>query len=764
MSHSRMLVVGALALALVPYAGCGGKKSSGGDPVCGNGVVEQGEACDGADLGGEDCASLGLEGGDLACTDTCEVDTSSCTGTALCGDGVRSHPEECDATDLAGSSCADLGFDSGTLSCTAACTFDTDQCEVTGVCGDGEATPDEQCDGDDLAGATCASLGLDSGSLACTAGCTFDTNGCAGTNDCGNDAIEFPEQCDGQDLAGRTCQTLGHGGGVLTCATDCTFDESGCTDDLCGNDVVDATEQCDGPDLAGQTCQTRGYDTGTLTCAAGCTFDESGCDLCAAIQPVSDPGFGATTDWSGTGTAVVDPTAAGYSDAGEGQIPDTAACDLDVLSQTITLPSMDDCGPARLVGWVDILGVGGPGTGLGTYVNGNWREISVALGSGWEDFSHCLGEAAFDGAVDLRLGASAPSMGCPGSAQGLRVDNVEVVWDPLCPGIGEVKNGDLEAGNGEGWTLESNATGTAEADVAGVGVGGSVGARMAINALCDNAAMWAPMSVPTTATLASPALTVQANLTAGEEAWLWIDHVTDVPLVGTGAFDTVQICLPPHAAGGVWDVGFDMQTWGTCGTPVGPWTLVVDDLAVVSDPMCLFADGLLDPGVEASVSDARRFGWVLSANATSFGGSPVSEVSNSPADAHAGSGSIHLSVDQRCDLATVNQWFAIPAPTATEGPALAFWYRYPAPVDTYIAAYVDSVGMMSSRLGELLTVPAAATYTRAVMCLDPSMAGRPAVLGISLSAAGACADFLGAVEEIWLDDFEATTDPSCPTQ
>lgn len=712
MSRSSKLVMGILALVLV--AGCGGKKSSGGDPECGNDVVEQGEACDGVDFAGQDCASLGLEGGTLACSATCKLDTSACTGTADCGDGLRSHPEECDAGDLAGATCSGLGFGGGTLSCTAACTFDTSEC--------------------------------------------------AGAQDCGNGVIDFPEACDGNDLAGATCETLGHDSGVLACAANCAFDESGCTDDVCGNDVVDATEQCDGPDLAGQTCQTRGYDTGTLSCAAGCTFDESGCDLCTAIQPISDPGFQSATGWIATGTALVDTAAAGYSDAGEGQIPDTAACDLDVLSQTITLPPIDDCGPARLVGWYDILGGGGMGTGLGTYINGNWREVAVLMGAGWEEFSHCLGEAAFDGAVELRLGASSPPMSCPGFAQGLRVDNVEVVWDPLCPGIGEITNGDLEAGNGEGWSLQFNATGTAEADVAGVGVGGSVGARIIINAQCDNASMWAPMSVPTTATLASPALNVQTNLTAGEEAWLWIDHVTDVPLLGTGAFETTQICLPPHAAGGVWDVGFDLQTWGTCGTPIGPWTLVVDDLSVVSDPACVFANGMLDPGVEASVTDARRFGWVLSSYSSNSSGNPVAEASGNPADARSGSGSIHLSVDKRCDMATAKQWFAVPAPTATEGPAIAFWYHYPAPVDTAIAAYVDSVGMMSNRLGELIAIPAAAAYTRAVMCLPPGMAGRPAVLGIGISASGTCADFLANVEAIWLDDFEATTDPSCPAQ
>ena len=46
---------------------------------CGDGVVSPGEQCDGADLQGFDCSSLGLAGGTLNCDDvTCTFDTSMC--------------------------------------------------------------------------------------------------------------------------------------------------------------------------------------------------------------------------------------------------------------------------------------------------------------------------------------------------------------------------------------------------------------------------------------------------------------------------------------------------------------------------------------------------------------------------------------------------------------------------------------------------------------------------------------------------------------
>jgi hypothetical protein len=49
-------------------------------PRCGDGAIDAGETCDGADLAGQDCFGQGFAGGTLGCTATCDAfDTSQCT-------------------------------------------------------------------------------------------------------------------------------------------------------------------------------------------------------------------------------------------------------------------------------------------------------------------------------------------------------------------------------------------------------------------------------------------------------------------------------------------------------------------------------------------------------------------------------------------------------------------------------------------------------------------------------------------------------------
>ena len=52
-------------------------------PACGDGSIDvPGEQCDGSDLGGASCASLGFAGGALACNGSCAFDTATCQSAA----------------------------------------------------------------------------------------------------------------------------------------------------------------------------------------------------------------------------------------------------------------------------------------------------------------------------------------------------------------------------------------------------------------------------------------------------------------------------------------------------------------------------------------------------------------------------------------------------------------------------------------------------------------------------------------------------------
>ena len=119
-------------VAGTPCAGCagGGPCVCGTDgaciPTCDGGALDSGEHCDGTDLGAHTCQEHGFEAGQIGCTPSCTLDTTTCT--SLCGDGALDTQEECEPSQPLGETCQSLGYGSGTLACTAGCLFDTSGC------------------------------------------------------------------------------------------------------------------------------------------------------------------------------------------------------------------------------------------------------------------------------------------------------------------------------------------------------------------------------------------------------------------------------------------------------------------------------------------------------------------------------------------------------------------------------------------------------------------------------------------------------------
>ena len=206
--------------------GCTGTSGS-----CGNGVIDAGEACDGFNLQGSSCANFGFSGGTLRCADNCQLDFTSCTETSIvCGDGVVAGGEDCDGANLNGQSCTSLGYDSGSLRC-ASCAFDTSRCVSTGpVCGNGVIETGEACDGTNVNGLSCLSFGLSGGTLGCAFDCLdYDYTGCAADPFCGDGILNGFESCDGFDFGTDSCAAQGFVSGSLTCLSDCSTDYSGCS-------------------------------------------------------------------------------------------------------------------------------------------------------------------------------------------------------------------------------------------------------------------------------------------------------------------------------------------------------------------------------------------------------------------------------------------------------------------------------------------------------------------------------------------------------
>lgn len=278
-------------------------------PVCGNGRIEAGEACDLSTIP-VSCTDLGFAGGTLSCDETCEIVAAGCTGQ--CGDGIVEGSETCDdlnttPDDGCSSTCSvePTWTCTGTPSvCTQACgngmidpgegcddfnTFDGDGCSMTctvepgwtctaqpsicnTTCGNGVIDPGESCDDfDTFSGDGC--------SAQCTTEPGWDCQGQPSvcTSPCGNGVVDTGEQCDGFDFDGLTCQLLGFTDGNLVC-NNCIVSTAECSD--CGNGFVDGIEQCDGFDLQGFSCETLGLGVGELVCDFACNFDTNGCTLC----------------------------------------------------------------------------------------------------------------------------------------------------------------------------------------------------------------------------------------------------------------------------------------------------------------------------------------------------------------------------------------------------------------------------------------------------------------------------------------------------
>ncbi|MBL9102825.1 MAG: DUF4215 domain-containing protein [Myxococcales bacterium] len=283
----------------------GSTGSTGGAPVCGDGVVEGDELCDDGDLDdGDDCTAsctpaacgdgvvqVGVEG----CDDgPANADDAACTlacAPAVCGDGlVQAGVEGCDD-----------GADNGPgQACKADCAVN--------VCGDGDQGPQEGCDDGNV----------DAGD-GCTDACALEA--------CGNAALDPGEACDdganGDNDDGCTdlCAAPACGDGFVQASlleqcdlgvdnSDAGACTSGCALAACGDGLVqggvegcddgdaDDTDECAGCQPA--SCGDGFVQAGVEACDDGNAVNGDGCDE-ACVEELT-----AKAVVSGAGLAIPD--------------------------------------------------------------------------------------------------------------------------------------------------------------------------------------------------------------------------------------------------------------------------------------------------------------------------------------------------------------------------------------------------------------------------------------------------------------------------
>ena len=213
--------------------------------ACGNGTIDAGEQCDGANLNGQSCIGLGFAGGSLACSPSCTFNTSACTAATICGNGIVQAGEQCDDGNTSnGDGC------SSTCQIQSGFTCSGSPSVCTTICGDGIRAGADTCDqggGNITNGDGCSSTcQVEPGFI-----CTGTPSVC--TTTCGDGIRAGAEQCDqGNVTNGDGCSS--------TCQVEpgfiCTGTPSVCTT-TCGDGVRAGAEQCDdGNTINGDGCSS----------------------------------------------------------------------------------------------------------------------------------------------------------------------------------------------------------------------------------------------------------------------------------------------------------------------------------------------------------------------------------------------------------------------------------------------------------------------------------------------------------------------------
>ncbi len=208
MSHSRPLdrishhiskkMDWAAMVASLLVCACSSDSVSVSSEQCGNGMLDDGEICDGERFSPNASCLEGLhlpEGASLSCKEDCSLNTDACIpaiSTVPCGNGVLDDGEICDGEKYSKDAKCQNGLhlpEGARLSCNADCSLNTDACvkddepivEPPKTCGNDRLDEGEECDGNQIHNTASCPKGMhlpDGKSFACHENCTLDTSDC----------------------------------------------------------------------------------------------------------------------------------------------------------------------------------------------------------------------------------------------------------------------------------------------------------------------------------------------------------------------------------------------------------------------------------------------------------------------------------------------------------------------------------------------------------------------------------------------------------
>ncbi len=113
-----------------------------------------------------------------------------------------------------------------------------------------------------------------------------------------------------------------------------------------------------------------------------------------------------------------------------------------------------------------------------------------------------------------------------------------------------------------------------------------------------------------------------------------------------------------------------------------------------------------------------------------------------------------MMTQQACTSATATAVVSVPPPVSGAGPALKFYYKGG-----------STNGTAQVTIGSAnVTLATQSAYTQQTVCLDPASAGEGAALSIRLMGNGGVCATSFAATRLYVDDFQVTTDATCPVK